>query len=114
MAERAGLFEEENDFDVSGFAPKKAAVKRDATPAPEAVRELAERASFPSREAPPPVARIEKREPMRYRTGRNTQFNVKLRADTAESFYDLAKQNNWTLGETVERALNALKHELGT
>jgi hypothetical protein len=49
------------------------------------------------------------REPRRYRTGRNAQFNIKARADTIERFYALADRNGWVLGETFERAVAALE-----
>ena len=49
------------------------------------------------------------REPRRHRTGRNTQFNIKARADTIERFYALADRYRWVLGETFERAVAALE-----
>ena len=53
-----------------------------------------------------------KREPRRYRTGRNIQLNIKARADVIEAFYRLADQKGWVLGETSERAIAALEREL--
>jgi hypothetical protein len=49
------------------------------------------------------------REPRRHRTGRNTQFNIKARADTIERFYALADRSGWVLGETFERAVAELE-----
>jgi len=116
MNERASIFDTEPDFDVSGFSPKKEERGGEASPA--IVRAVSEAAKFPSRE---PVAMTipaseepdpSRREPRRYRTGRNVQLNLKVRAKTVESFYKLADQNGWVLGETLERAVEALSREL--
>jgi len=110
-ATRAGIFDAEDDLDVSGFVPKpaeRAAVK------PEQVRAVSEAAQFRSRE-PRPVAApatSTKREPRRYRTGRNTQLNIKARTEAIEAFYAIADQQGWVLGETFERAIDALKRDL--
>lgn len=106
MAERAGLFED--DFDVSGFTPKKPVKKE--SPAPEAVRAVSESANFRSRE---PVQKPVKKPDRRYRTGRNEQLNVKVTAKTLQTFYDITDSQGWVLGETLERALEALQRELG-
>jgi hypothetical protein len=49
---------------------------------------------------------------MLYRTGRNTQFNAKIRADTHALIYEIAKQQGWKVGETLEHAIAALQREL--
>jgi hypothetical protein len=109
---RASVFETEDDpnvsLDVSGFAPRSAA--RPATKR-EQVRAVSEAAQFQSRDPRqgPPVG---KRVPRRYRTGRNIQLNIKARADSIEAFYAVADQRGWVLGETFERAVEALKREL--
>lgn len=116
MAERAGLFEDAEDFDVAGFAPKKP-TRNEPAPPTEAIRAVSEASNFRSREPGPAIAAPptgNKREPRRHRTGRNVQFNVKLRAETIESFYELSDQLELTLGEVVERAQAALKTELAT
>ena len=69
--ERAGIFDTEDEFDVSGFAPKappQPAVK------PEQVRAVSEVANFRSREVRPAVpmpieapTQLLRREPRRYR-----------------------------------------------
>lgn len=95
---RAGLFED----DLSDFRPKP--------PVPaEQLRGIAEQSGFRSREpaAPPPG-----REPRRYRTGRNQQLNLKVRAEDAAAFYALADAQGWVLGETFGRAVAALEREL--
>jgi len=110
-AQRASPFDEEGDLDISGFSPK-------ATPQqsarPEQVRAVSEAAQFQSREPRPvskPAAAV-KREPRRYRTGRNMQLNIKARTEAISSFYEIADKQGWVLGETFERAIDALKREL--
>ena len=106
---RASAFEDIN-LDVSGFAPK---VRPDpVTPPIEKVRAVAEAAQFRSREPGQPKVGQQKREPRRYRTGRNVQFNVKAAQATIDAFYAISDQHKWVLGETLERALSALQREL--
>ena len=124
---RAGLFED--DLDISGFAPKPPARA-------EQVKAVAEEAGFSSRgpaapqvaapataPAParagrpakaPPVAlpAEERREQRRYRTGRNQQLNLKVRAQDAEAFYAIADAEGWVLGDVFARAVAALAREL--
>lgn len=105
MAERASLFEE--DLDLSQFTPDKSA--KAEQPPPEAVRAVAEGAKFQSREPLPPA---KPRQQRRYRTGRNIQLNTKVTMSTRDGFYDISDRYNWVLGETLERALHALRREL--
>jgi len=111
-AQRASPFDAADDLDVSGFAPT---TKPQPAVRQEQVRAVAEAAQFQSREARPAPAptTTAKREPRRYRTGRNTQLNIKARTEAIESFYAIADKQGWVLGETFERAINALKRELG-
>lgn len=106
MSERASVFDAGSDFDVAGFAPQKPKVSAPA----EKVREVSESASFKSRE--PSEQKKPKREPRRYRTGRNTQLNIKADPDVIEDFYGVADAQGWVLGETLERAVKALKNEI--
>ena len=105
MADRVGLFEE--DLDLSQFTPRKPA-KIEQPPA-EVVRAVAEGAKFQSRE---PVKPTRGRQQRRYRTGRNIQLNTKVTTSTRDGFYEISDRYNWVLGETLERALQALKREL--
>src|SRR5689334_5004506 len=105
MAERAGLFEE--DLDLSQFTPQKPA--KAEQPPPEAVRAVAEGAKFQSREPNKPAKQRQQR---RYRTGRNIQLNTKVTMSTRDGFYEISDRYNWVLGETLERALQALRREL--
>jgi len=116
MSERAGIFDDQTDFDVSSFVPSRE--KRAGGVPPDVVRAVSEASQFPSRQAAPAKTTTEKqpepprKEPRRYRTGRNVQLNVKVRAETLESFYALADSQGWVLGETLERAIAALRREL--
>jgi hypothetical protein len=110
--ERASVFGDDADLDISAFKPKpatKPAVRR------EQVREVSEAASFRSRE-PKPVAMIAspRREPRRHRTGRNVQLNIKATAEAVEAFYAITDRESWVLGETFERAIEALQRELNS
>jgi hypothetical protein len=109
--ERASVFDQGPDIDISGFKPRTA-----AKPAaqPDQVKAISETASFVSREpiratrqTAPPAAR----EPRRHRTGRNIQLNIKARAETIERFYAIADRKGWVLGETFERAIAALERD---
>lgn len=110
---RASIFDEgaDQDLDLSGFEPKKVRPERPPE-SPEKVRALSEANNFPSR-AParpqppdhPPLRRGR-------RTGRNMQLIIKATQDTVDLFYRLTDNQGWVLGETLERALEALQREL--
>ncbi len=108
-APRAGVFED----DLSDFAPKHRAP---AAARPEEVRALAEGTAFRSRDpqaaAPATSAPPRRREPRRYRTGRNVQLNLKVRQEAADAFYRLADRTGLVLGEVFEQAIEALAREL--
>lgn len=118
---RAGLFEDE--LDVSGFAPKPPAraeqVKavaeeagfRSRGPAPVRNGRPAKNRAPPTQTAPEPQQE-ERREQRRYRTGRNQQLNLKVRAQDAEAFYAIADAQGWVLGDVFARAVAALAREL--
>lgn len=104
MAERADIFDA--DLDLTGFVPKKAPP---AAP-PEAVKKVAEAASFTSRE--PAASPPRKRRARVYRTGRSLQLNAKVTEKTLDDVYNISDEQGWVLGETIERAMDALKREL--
>src|SRR5262249_29877794 len=112
MSERASIFDNSLD-DLSAFTTKPKS-DQPQTP-PEAVRAVAEKVQFRSRE---PIAvtapkNDRAREDRRvYRPGRNCQLNIKVSAETEAAFYALADQQGWVLGETLERAVAALQKEL--
>jgi hypothetical protein len=111
--QRASFLDSEDALDVSGFTPKT--VPRDAA-SQEQIRAVSEAAHFQSREPKslPTSASPGRREPRRYRTGRNTQLNIKARTEAIDAFYTIADKQGWVLGETFERAIEALRRELAT
>jgi hypothetical protein len=112
--QRASIFDEPSDIDVSGFAPKSKADTK--APAAQEVRAVAEKANFRSREAAPThiAAASPKRPARRFRTGRNVQFNVKALQETVDAIYKISEDQGWVLGYTLERAVAALQRELET
>jgi hypothetical protein len=103
--ERPKLFDEQDD--LSRFAPNPV-----PAPAPEHVREVATAAGFLSREPHQLAPARPPREPYRYRTGRTEQFSARIRPEHYDRFYDIARAYGWKLGETVEKALEALEREI--
>lgn len=105
--------ERSNPFDLGDLVdpPKAPAPQQPAaekTPAPAIERpsrsqidQLAKETGFVSRERP--------RMGPRHRTGRNRQLNLKVRDEDLERFYRIADQDKITLGETFERAMDALE-----
>lgn len=99
-----------------GFGDELESLGPDAFPAPrkasrsvraEFVR-AAEKTGFKSREVQPAEPRPPQR---RRRTGRNVQFNLKLKAETIETFTRIADREGWGLGEAFERAVALLERE---
>jgi hypothetical protein len=110
---RASIFEEGEgrELDLGSFVPKTSIDAK--APAAEEVRVVAQAAKFHSRE--PTALKPEvpsKRAVRQYRTGRNVQFNVKVRQETVDAFYAVADSQSWVLGYTVQRAIEALQREL--
>jgi hypothetical protein len=110
--ERASIFGDD-EFDVSDFKAKQpATVIKHPEAAAERVRAVSETVNFRSRDPKPETAAPTRREQRRHRTGRNVQLNIKARAEAIEAFYAITDRENWVLGETFERAIEALKREL--
>jgi len=109
---RASFFEDVPDVDISAFVPKPQPDQK--APTREEVREVAEAANFPSRQAPASVPQKTPKKPATrvYRTGRNVQFNAKISKETNEAIYNTTDSNGWVLGYTLERAMAALRKEL--
>jgi len=112
MSERASIFDSSAEFDVSEFTPKKISP---SSPAPaDAVRAVAEESNFVSREpAKPRNSTSPKKEPRRYRTGRNVQLSIKALQTTVDQFNAITDAQKWVGGYTLERAVAALERELG-
>lgn len=112
MAERAGIFEQEEGaaLDLSSFTTQKPIKSQ---PAAETVRAVSEGTPFKSREsvaAPTPPAKPTVR---RRRTGRSVQFNTKVTQACKDGYYEVTDGYGFqSLGETLERALEALRREL--
>ncbi|PPQ31924.1 stability/partitioning determinant [Rhodopila globiformis] len=102
---RAQLFDEVPDPDLARFTPK---ASRSAAPPIEQVRDVAQAAGFPTREAKR-VAPIAERH--YYRTGRDTQFNTKVRPDVKNRFVAIATEDGVPLGKVLEDALDALERQ---
>lgn len=106
MNERVSIFSNLAVPPVVATKPKK------ETPVEEAaIEQVAEAHNFPSRQAKK-AAKIEKRKPRVYRTGRNVQFNAKITAETNAKIYKLADEHGVTLGKLLELAVNALADEV--
>jgi len=87
------------------------------------IRKVAEKASFPSREAvvaPPAPEPAERRD---YRTGRNVQFTCKVTKEVDDDVYAITEElerrlkkqapgARWTVGMTMERMVAAVKREM--
>ena len=113
MKERASVFENTEDFDISEFTTQTPTPS--SKPALEAIQAVSQAARFPSREPSAVVSKkssARKREIRRYRTGRNVQFNVKLDTATRDGLYEISDRQKWVLGETLQHALAALKEKL--
>jgi len=109
--QRASVFQDTGEIDLSGFSPKSREEGR--APAQEQVKAVAKAANFPSREATSVPARAPKARAARiYRTGRNVQFNAKASREVVDAIYAIAEKQGWVLGETLERAVAALRREL--
>jgi hypothetical protein len=113
MAERAKLFEEVQEPDLSRFAPR---TTDPPVPAIEQVRDVSAAAGFPNRDPVRPAAQSFRpvapiAERHYYRTGRDTQFNTKVRAETKAAYVAIATGDGVPLGKVLEDALDALMRE---
>lgn len=105
--ERAKLFEEVPEPDLSRFAPRIAGEGQ--APGLAEVREVSTAAGFPNRDPMRPVAPIVERH--YYRTGRDTQFNTKVRPDVKAGYVAIATEDGVPMGKVLEDALDALLRE---
>lgn len=115
--QRADLgFEDEFEkLDLSDWSPAKSANDR-AEVDPESVRTAAEKEGFTSREskpAKPPKAKPTK--PVKPKKAPTDQLNIRTKVSAIDEFKALcdAQEPKWPLGYAFERALAALKRELG-
>ena len=111
-AQRASIFDDDLDLDLSSFQPRSIGNDR---PDKDALRTAAEAKGFSSREpspAPVPEPALEPQLQRRYRTGRNRQLNLKVTDDALRRFYALADAQGLVLGEVFEQAVIALEAAL--
>ena len=97
--------------DLGSFSEPAARKTHPKAPKSE-TQKIAEAAGFRSREAPPVTGVVQKKV-RRRRTGRNAQFNIKARPETIEEYCQIADQNGWGLGETLEQAVALLRKHAG-
>ena len=89
-----------------------------SSPAPslpdEAIAEVAARNGFPGVAPPAPPATITEHGAARRQrqpTGRNHQFNVRLRRDTLDFIYAQANERNIPVAQVIEDMADALKRQ---
>lgn len=100
--ERHKLFDDaDDDGDLSRFAPRPV-----SGASLEQVREVSHAAGFPTRDAP--QVRYERHY---FRTGRDTQFNTKVKRETKAGYEEIARLDAVPLGKVLEDALAALIRE---
>ena len=123
MAKRPSLIEADDlSPDLEAFEPKK--IKAPDQPTADEVRLVADIAKFSSRTnksiadqsatRPSAVAAdAQQRQPRTYRTGRTASFATKVMPATLEAIYVLAERHQWRVGETIEKAIEALLQKEG-
>jgi len=84
----------------------RASIFEDELPTSEDVRAVAEGTAFKSRE------RGGGRKPHTWRTGRTAAFSVKTTPEAVDLIYAIAEREGWKVGETFEKALEALTEKL--
>src|SRR6266478_4934344 len=113
MAQEHGdIFAGDDALNLDRFKPKPAGTSD--RPGPQDLRDIAERTKFVSREgkgSSPSPAPLLHRGPRR--TGRTATVTLKTTPDCSNRFYALAQAQGWLVGETFERALDALERETG-
>lgn len=114
-SERASIFDDEDDLDVSGFAPKPATAQPRADAA--SIREIASARGFTPRDpaaepAPAPVTpAAEHGQVRRRRTNRTAHMNIRTTPQFKARFEALADANGLSLAEAFEAAVEALAAE---
>lgn len=95
---------------LKNFEPKTATEQKTKQSNAE-VEEMANEHGFVSRQTTPLPLPVE-RSKRRFKTGRNIQINIKGEQDTKDELYRIADDIDQPLGETLKRALAALRREL--
>lgn len=121
MTSRASIFTDDEDFEIPDLSG--AAVASQKTVDKEATRKAAAKVGFTDRDPPRPPAVSEPSAPPEqrrraFRTGRNTQINLKVTAECRDAFLDLVDELSdregraIPQGEAFERAVAALRAKL--
>ncbi|EAC0381489.1 TPA: hypothetical protein N3H29_004377 [Salmonella enterica subsp. enterica serovar Bonn] len=95
---------------LKNFEPKSAKEQKSKQSNAE-IEELANEHGFVARLSTAPTPPVE-RSKRRFKTGRNVQINIKGEQDTKDELYRVADMIDEPLGETLKRALAALRREL--
>lgn len=95
---------------LKSFEPKAANEQKTKQSNAE-VEQMANELGFVARPAAPLSTPVE-RSRRRFKTGRNIQINIKGEQETKDELYRMADDIDQPLGETLKRALAALRREL--
>lgn len=95
---------------LKSFEPKPATEQKTKQSNAE-VEAMANQHGFVSRQATPLIVPVD-RSKRRFKTGRNVQINIKGEQETKDELYQVADIIDQPLGETLKRALAALRREL--
>jgi len=113
-ADRFDPFSDEGDEigNLARFQPKaKPQVK--PIPKKDEIKEVAEQRGYArstSQKSKPARKKAKSRDT--YRTGRSQQFNLRCKKGDIERFYQIADQQGWVNGQTLEFAIDALEQFL--
>jgi hypothetical protein len=110
--EHRDIFAEDEALNLDRFKPKPAGPSD--RPGAQDLRAIADRTKFVSREgkgSPPSAVPLLRRGPKR--TGRTVTVTLKTTPEHSNRFYALAEAKGWLVGETFERALDALEADTG-
>lgn len=118
---RAALFDED-EVDLSAF---KAEVKPQiGFPSKSDVKTISEQSGFSSREPHDITNQIptsgvtahdtntSRRKPYNSSDTQKVQLNIRVSQEVADIFYRLTKENEWSLGQTLKKAVLALENQL--
>jgi hypothetical protein len=95
---------------LKSFEPK-AATEQKTKQSKAEVEAMANQHGFVGRSVVPAALPVE-RSKRRFKTGRNIQINIKGEQETKDELYRVADDIDQPLGETLKRALAALRREL--
>jgi hypothetical protein len=111
VQEHGDIFAGDDGLNLDRFQPKPGGASD--RPGPQDLRGIAERTKFVSREgkgAPPPAVPLLRRG--QHRTGRTATLTLKTTPEYSNRFYALAEAQGWLIGETFERAIDALEQQI--